>query len=543
MSPNNLLALILIIAWILRTKKSIFFQVYLWQLKEYRWDRFRDFLGTRQSNFLLFSYVNLARFLGLVLYAVVYYADKFWGSLIWYILFVFVLEIFLALWEIKERGLLRPKLTAKALLILALTSLIHLLTLGLIYFNAGTLYNLALGLLALAILSPVVTGLVILVLKPVTYAAKKAIIKKAQRKMAQFKNLKVIGITGSYGKSSTKEFLYTILNEKYKVLKTPEHVNTDIGVAKTILNDLDETHEVFIVEMGAYRPGEIKVICDLVKPQIGIITGISKQHLGLFGSLENILHTKFELADSLPPTGTLFVNGDCAYCLYQQNEFKGEQIFYSTRERGDLSARDIKVEKDRLVFRIVSAGQAEASALYSVNLLGAYNISNLLPCIGVAQKLAMNFSEIIHGLAKIKPLVGTMKLYKGLNNVQVIDDSYNANPDGVKLALEHLRLFEPAKKIIVFSQLLELGNEAAQIHKEVGARLAEIGDKIIIVSENYWPELEDGFKSKEESGLYYFIREPEKVIAELKRNSNSDTVILLEGRMPEIILKSLLPNA
>ena len=127
---------------------------------------------------------------------------------------------------------------------------------------------------------------------------RKNLINKAKQKRLKFKNLLVIGITGSYGKTSTKEFLATILSEKYKVLKTKEHQNSEVGVSQCILNDLKPEHEIFVCEMAAYNRGGIKLLCDIVKPKIGILTGINEQHMATFGSQENIIKTKYELIES-----------------------------------------------------------------------------------------------------------------------------------------------------------------------------------------------------------------------------------------------------
>ena len=168
-------------------------------------------------------------------------------------------------------------------------------------------------LLIFDILTPAIISAIVLIFQPISVFEKYRLIKKAKNKRKKFSNLLVIGITGSYGKTSTKEFLYTILVEKFgkdKVLKTKEHQNSEVGISNCILKELNETYEIFIVEMGAYNIGGIKLLCNIAQPKIGILTGINEQHMATFGSQENIIKAKFELINSLPEDGLAILNWD-----------------------------------------------------------------------------------------------------------------------------------------------------------------------------------------------------------------------------------------
>ena len=218
--------------------------LYFWQLKEYRLDRFREFLSTRESS-----------------------------------------QYFLP-----TRWFLRPKLTVK---VVGLT-LINLIILTLL-INLNPVGDLS-AYLAAYLLIPLIAALTVASLMPFTVIGAAIIIKLAQQKLKRLShNLTVIGITGSYGKTATKTILAHLLDAKYSVLSTRGTINTPIGVAQTSLRQLTPSHKFFIVEMGAYKKGEIAAICNLVRPKVGILTGITPQHLGLFGSFDNLKEAKFEL--------------------------------------------------------------------------------------------------------------------------------------------------------------------------------------------------------------------------------------------------------
>ena len=165
-------------------------------------------------------------------------------------------------------------------------------------------------LLFLDALAMIFFSALVLAYQPLAVILRNRLIKAAKRTRTSCKKLLVIGVTGSYGKTSTKEYLAAILSEKFNVLKTREHQNSEVGISECILNELNDRHEIFVVEMGAYNRGGIKLLCDIVQPKIGVLTGINEQHMATFGSQENIIKAKYELIESLPNDGAAFFNGD-----------------------------------------------------------------------------------------------------------------------------------------------------------------------------------------------------------------------------------------
>ncbi|EKD24567.1 MAG: hypothetical protein ACD_80C00204G0001, partial [uncultured bacterium (gcode 4)] len=216
------------------------------------------------------------------------------------------IDIISKIYCIWRKSIRRPVPTPKALLIVGmLVAMEGLMLLFLPFINI---------LLLVLVFRWFLTAVAVVILSIPSFFAKKMYIMAATKKLARYKKLRVIGITGSYGKSSTKEFLSQILEKTYSIKKTPKNTNTEIGIAKHILRTNFKNVDVYVVEMGAYRMKEIKKICDMVHPHIGILTAIAPQHLSLFGSMENIASTKKELLTSLPKNGWAITNVDNPYC-------------------------------------------------------------------------------------------------------------------------------------------------------------------------------------------------------------------------------------
>jgi len=489
--------LIILILWFLLVVKTFFFWIWLWQLKEYHPRRLRAHFETQKFK-----------------------------------------KIISGFWRVKI-----PKFTKKIILVLLSGVILE----GVILFYIFSLPNFIfyLLLLFLLLITPIISSLIVLLFQIPTYFLIKRILKKAKLKIKRFENLLVIGITGSYGKTSTKEFLYAILYEKFgdKVLKTKEHVNAEIGIAQSILKELKKEHEIFVAEIGAYERGKIKDVCQMLEPRIGILTGISEQHLSTFGSQENIIKAKFELIESLPEDGLAIFNGDNKI-IQNQSRQSGTKIkvknqkLCSTKEKLDLWTEDIIVEKEHLSFRIFS--KDGDSADFSVNLIGAQNVEDILLASCCAKELGMNFKEISMACQKLKPLKGAMRLLKREDGLNILDASYSANPQGVISHLEHLKLWE-GKKIIVMPCLIELGAVAKEIHQKIGEKIGEICGLAIITTEDYFKDLREG---AEKTGMkkenIVFLKGADEIFEKIKNFCNQGDVILLESRVPQKLVKMLI---
>jgi UDP-N-acetylmuramoyl-tripeptide--D-alanyl-D-alanine ligase len=469
---------------------------------------------------------------------------KIFFSIIWFIVYLKLLLFWLWLWQLKEyhlgrflahfesqrarkvlfsfKGIKFPKLTPKIILILIVGILLGALGLNLFY-NLSSAYYVAVFLLSL-LLTPIFVSILILIFKIPTAIFVKIILLRAKRKIGTFKDLIIIGITGSYGKTSTKEFLAQILSEKFNVLKTEKHINAEMGVAKTILNKLKSEHQIFIVEMGAYERGKIKEVCSMVSPKIGILTGINQQHLSTFGSQENIVKAKFELIDSLSVNGVAIINGDNEFIKSQALNKK--TISCSVKGKADMRAENILIDKEFVSFKAVS--RDGDSADFKINVLGKQNVINILMAAACAKELGMSLGEISDSCRKITQEMGGMRVLQK-NGKTIIDSSYSSNLDGVIADLDYLKLY-PQKKVVIMPCLIELNGVAKKVHWDIGEKIAEVADLAIITTKDYYEDIKDGAKEKT-----LLIEKPEEIIEKIKEIG--ECVILLEGRVPQINFK------
>jgi len=337
------------------------------------------------------------------------------------------------------------------------------------------------GLAYLAI--PGTTILAHFIMLPIEILIKKSYIKKAARAIGDKQNLIKIGITGSFGKTSAKNVLHKMLEKKYKTVSTPASFNTPMGICKTVNELLSDETEVLIAEMGARYEGDIIALCDMVKPQIGIITGIGNQHLETFGSLEVLYKTKYSLIGSLAADGKAFFNGESENALKMYGECPLENktvAFNKELHKNDENAAvyyDVKYDKNGAKFKLKIGGEVVD---IKTKLLGKH-IPNLITlCASVAHNLGVSLDEIALAAKELLPVKHRLELIDNGDTI-VIDDAYNSNLDGVINALEVLSLFEGVK-IIVTPGLVELGKEEAKANTQLGKEIAKYADYAILNS-------------------------------------------------------------
>ena len=337
------------------------------------------------------------------------------------------------------------------------------------------------GMLAL----PVVMLIANFVNKPLEASITRWYYNDAKRKLSAMPDLKIIGVTGSFGKTSTKHYLYRILSEKYNVLMTPGNFNTTLGVVRTIREQLKAHHQVFIVEMGAKQVGDIKEICDLVHPSIGIVTAVGEMHLETFHSVENIRRTKFELIDALPTDGYGIVNIDSEHIAGKPIDHKSHLITYGVRNHdADYRAVNIDYSASETSFDIESRGDIREA--YTTHLAGRGNILNLLAAVAVADLMKVPASQQKRAMRQIEQIEHRLSVKRTAGGVSIIDDAYNSNPTGAKMALEVLAHFNrpaTARRIVVTPGFVELGERQAQLNRELGSDIATAADLAIVVNQ------------------------------------------------------------
>lgn len=390
-------------------------------------------------------------------------------------------------------------------------------------------------LLVLSIFSWAVVMLAVVILMPVENLINRKYWNEASNILNSMPDLKVIGITGSYGKTSTKHYLERILAEEFDVLMTPGSYNTPMGVIRTVREMMKPYHSIFICEMGAKQIGDIKEICDLVHPQIGIVTAVGPMHLETFKNMENVQKTKFELVDALPPDGLAIVNNDFEYCASRPVN-NVETIRYSVngRQGGDCEyvAKNIVYSPDGTSFTV--NGPDGFSLDLKTKLVGECNISNLLAAVITALHLGMNEDKIKRGVAAIDQVEHRLSIKRTPGGVTIIDDAFNSNPSGSKMALEVLSGFSNGKRIVVTPGMIELGNRQYELNKELGKNIAKSCDVAIIVGLYNREAIIAGISEERfnSENLYQVgsFEEAQKVLSDIL--SSGDTV-LYENDLPD----------
>ncbi|MDP2736596.1 MAG: UDP-N-acetylmuramoyl-tripeptide--D-alanyl-D-alanine ligase [bacterium] len=490
---------------------------HIWQLKEYRLDRLRDYGKSltgkqffRGWRLLSRPLVYLALFLLLPINLVI---------LDFILLAIFLADLTNNLRAIISHRFYRPKLTAKSALLTSLAAAVE----GILFY---AFWDSPLILLLLAGRWFIFSGLVLSASIP-TRLAKNFYVKKAAGKLAAAENLTVIGVTGSYGKTTVKNFLEQILSARFNVIKTPKNINTEIGIAGFILKSDFSGADIFIVEMAAYKIGEIKLICDMVKPRVGILTAINEQHLPLFGSLKNTQTAKYELLRSLPAAGLAIANSDNEYVRQYLGELKCQVKTFGQRP-------DFK--PDLLLSEVVAAPNLKFRANsdeINTNIIGAHNAMNVAPAMLASEYLGLSRQQIAGQCLKLKLPEATMQLVN-YGESTIINDSYNSNPEAFAAALNFIAGRETkGKKIVITPGMIELGEASDSAHEKISKLVAETADELIIISPNYAEALKSGLG---DSAVYVrSIYEPEKLLNHIKRLKNQPNIILLEGRLPEIV--------
>lgn len=352
--------------------------------------------------------------------------------------------------------------------------------------------------LALLIL-PIVMLTANLVNKPLEAAISRWYYNDAKRILRSMPQLTIIGVTGSFGKTSTKHYLYRILSEKYNVLMTPGNFNTTLGVIRTVREHLKPHHQIFIVEMGAKQVGDIKEICDLVHPTIGIVTAVGEMHLETFHTQENILRTKFELIDALPADGLGVVNLDSEPIARRTINHKCHVLGYAIdNTSADYLAQEIDYAASDTSFAIKTADALREG--YTTHLAGRGNILNLLAAVAVADHLQVSESMQKRAMRQLEQIEHRLSVRRTAGGITIIDDAYNSNPTGAKMALEVLRNFrrmEGGRRIVVTPGFVELGERQAELNRELGREIASACDIAIVVNKTNREAISSGILEQE----------------------------------------------
>lgn len=345
-------------------------------------------------------------------------------------------------------------------------------------------YAATMAVVAIICVSPVVILVSNWLMKPIENSINRKFYNAAADRLASMPDLKIIGVTGSYGKTTTKHYITAILSEQFSTLMTPGSYNTTLGVVRTVNELLKAYHEVFVVEMGAKQAGDIKEICDLVHPHMGVVTAVGPQHLESFKTIENVQATKFELVDALPADGLAVVNNDFPMIANRPvSNVKCER--YAVKDAGnpdvEYYATDIIYTPQGTTFAVSRHSDGWRLEL-ETRLVGECNISNIVAAVAVAKALGMNDEKIRYGVAKLQQVEHRLSIRHVPGGLTIIDDAFNSNPVGSAMALDVLAAM-PGKRILITPGMIELGDRQFQLNQEFGRKAAGCCDIAIVVGQ------------------------------------------------------------
>lgn len=357
-------------------------------------------------------------------------------------------------------------------------------------------------------------------------------LKEAKDKLASMNNLDVVGITGSYGKTSSKNILNDILSIKFDTCPSPKNYNTPNGLMITVNSYLDKFTKILIAEMGAFKQGEIKELCNFVKPKYGILTKIGTAHMESFGSQENIQKGKFELIESLPSDGCGILNGDDPLQTNYELKNNCHIIWIGIDNKDvDVRAQNIKTTYQGTTFDCIFKGDNKKYH-FETRLLGIPNVYNILAGIALGSYLGISIEQLQLGVKRVKTIEHRLELKKYMD-INIIDDAYNSNPVGAKMALDVLDLM-PGKKIIVTPGMIELGSREYELNMKFGEQIASVCDEVILVGETKTKPIYDGLMNKKFKEKNIYVINDVKVAFRLMRElKGKDTYVLLENDLPD----------
>jgi UDP-N-acetylmuramoyl-tripeptide--D-alanyl-D-alanine ligase len=359
-------------------------------------------------------------------------------------------------------------------------------------------------------------------LVPDTLKALQQIARHWRRKL----NVRVVGITGSVGKSTTKEVTAEVLSQRYCTLKNPGNLNNEIGLPLTLLQ-ASQSHEVAVLEMGFYVPGEIKFLCDLALPQVGLVTNIGTVHAERAGSKEAIARGKAELVQSLPPApdGVAILNYDDPWVRKMAEETPARVFYYGLDPQADLWADGVEgMGLEGIRFRL----HYRKEVLYlRVPLIGRHSVHTVLRATAVGLVEGLTWQEIVDGLRSERTQLRLVAVHAE-NGALILDDTYNASPESTLAALNLLEELE-GHKVAVLGDMLELGRYERQGHEIVGARVAEVVDELVTVGERGMIIASAAAQAGLSQRVITKLEDSQQAIEYLKGRLSPQDVVLIKG--------------
>jgi len=434
------------------------------------------------------------------------------------------------------------RVAAVALAIVVVVSAAALILTGSVLTTSGARVVVG-GIAAIAVAGILAPGIVLAaayLASPWERAIARTFLTEADRRMRAFPG-RVLGITGSYGKTSTKFIVADLLAARYRVLKTPAGVNTTMGITRVIREELEDEHEYFVVEMSAYGPGEIREVCEIVHPALGILTAVGVQHLERFGTPERIAEAKYELIAALPAGAPAVINADDPVCLALARRARAEGkrvLLYGMGESDEglaVRATEVAVGARGTRFTVrLADGRTEP---FETRLLGRWNLSNILAGIAAAAECGVPLLSMKPAVAALVPAPRRLEVREEGGVVRILDVA-NANPRGAEMALEVLSQFAGGSRILITPGMVELGAVEAEENRRFGERAAAVCDYVVLVGPEQTQPIRQGLVLRGfSSERILTARQADEVADLLAGIVKPGDILLYENRLPDTYLE------
>ena len=484
--------LLIILLFVLPISRNSLFWSFIWQFKEYRFDRFIDFIKTFDGFKTVFNLTYTTEIL--VLYSLfrldIMSSNR---SIFISLLIIFlVFENIFSLYKIFRKTMLMPKFTKRAVITIVFSIIIQVVLL--LIFSHYILFSYI--LFAFLISQIFIIWLSILITSPITYYQKAKICKLASKKIRSFSDLITIWITWSCWKSTTKEILYQCLSEQFRTVKTPENNNTPLGISNTILKTINKNTEIFVCEMWAYCLWEIAELWDIANHKYWILSEINDQHLWLFWNIENTIKTKFELTKKIKENEwILYINWDSENCIKWLGRNNWFEVVKYWIENLDCDAR-IQIKEIKNMQTIFDFSYKEKIYHLTTNLIWDHNILNLAWALALAIDLWLKKSQIQNVLLNLSLPDNSFKIRELPWNVKIIDNSYNSNLSWIIASCKTLEFFNCSNQVLILDDVLELWKQSKKLHFKLWKDLSKFNFKwIFLVWKNYSLEIRSGLIS------------------------------------------------
>lgn len=424
----------------------------------------------------------------------------------------------------------------KRLLFVSSTLAVFPVFIGVVLWARGGLEYIILVLLGFLVtdfLAPLWVIFASFILKPVEFGIQEGFKRQARRRIARRPDLTIIGITGSYGKTSTKFILKEILQQRYNVLATPGSYNTPMGLCIVINEMLKPEHQVLILEMGIRHRGDMRELCGIARPDMAVVTSVGIAHLETMGSIEEIAREKSTIIRCLTGGGTAVLNGDDQRVRAMSSLTRGDVWTVSVNDAADADIFGIRLSYGPEGTHFVVRDDTGEEVPFRTRLLGEHNVLNILLGIAVGRALGIRLRQISHAVQRLAPVEHRLQLRQEAG-VTIIDDAFNSNPVGARSAVEILGQFNSGRRIIVTPGMIELGERQYEENKRLGEIIAANVDLALLVGDRQTRPIQDGLVSQN------FPRNKWKVVGSLSEAQSELTsyvrpgdVVLYENDLPD----------